>query len=133
RSIGRNFAHGLADNFQTLAHFGHTHEVTCVAIGVGARGDLEIELLVAGIGEELAYIVGDAGRSQSGARDAQRDGVLRVKKAYSHGAHQPDAIARERTLVCGEARWKNVDEAPTPLQPARRRLQGQAANAEIAG
>ena len=64
----RNFAHGLANNLQAFAHLRHAHQVPRVAVGFGARGHVEVELLVARVREKLAHVIGHARRPQRWAR-----------------------------------------------------------------
>ncbi len=131
---GGIFAHGLAHDLQAFAHLRHAHQVPRVAVGFGARGHVELELLVARVGKELAHVVGHARGAQRRARilparwrPAARDHADALR------AHPPDAIVGEQRLVFVDARGKHLHEPAHPVQPARRRLQRQPADAEIAG
>ena len=80
----------LLDDMETLLHLQHAHQVAVVDVAVGADRDLKVEALVAGVGEELAHIIGDAAATQRGAGTAELDGIVGGENG--------------RCLWCGRAR-----------------------------
>src|SRR5258705_8079465 len=63
RSLGADgalisdFGHGLFDNFEAFANLRDANHVAAIAVGIGARGNIEIEFFVAGVRKKLAIIV----------------------------------------------------------------------------
>ena len=51
RALVGDLVHGLANDFQALAHLRHAHQVPRIAIGFRPRGHVEIEFFVGGIRE----------------------------------------------------------------------------------
>src|SRR5438876_823177 len=132
-SIGWNFVYRLTNDFQALAHFRDANQITSVAIGIRARRHVEVEFFVARIRENLAIIVGDTRGAERRTGHAHRDCVGGGDVAYAFGARDPDAVFRKQRLVFVDAARQHLDHAPDRLQPTRRRLQRQPADAEIAG
>src|SRR5690606_31381131 len=91
--------HALLDDAGRFAHFGHTHQVTVVAVAVGADRDVEIDLGVLGVGVHLAQVPGDAGAADHRAGHAPRLGGLGTDHANANGALLPDAVVGEQRFV----------------------------------
>ena len=68
-----------------------------------------------------------------GPGDSQVQHVLERNHADALGAAHPDAVVGEQVFVLVDAAGEDVDERLDALVPAARRLQGQPANAEVAG
>src|ERR1035437_2861085 len=125
--------HGLADDAHALPHFFEAHQVTRVDIVLGARGNFEIELLVAGVGCVLAGVYLQSGGAQHGPGDRQVQHVLQRNHADAHGAAHPDTVGGQQVLILIDAAGEDVDECFDALVPPARWFQGQPADAEVAG
>src|SRR6266849_5600648 len=132
-SLVGNLSERLADDFYALAHFRDADEITRVTIGFGARGHVEVEFLVGGVGEKLAVVVGDARGAQAGAGGAEGDELVGGKNADAFEAALPDAVFGEESFVLVDVRGHGVDEAFDHFAPTGWRIERQAADADVAG
>ena len=73
----RQLVQRLLDDLERLAHLLHADQVAGVHIAFGAGRDLEIVLLVAGVGPRLAQVPLDAAGAQHRAGHAEVQGILR--------------------------------------------------------
>src|ERR1035437_330387 len=82
---GASAFHGPADDADALPHFFEAHQVPSVDVVFGARGNFEIELLVAGVGRVLAGVDLQSGGAEHGAGDSQVHHVLERNHADALG------------------------------------------------
>ena len=99
----------LLDDPQALAHLLHAHEVAVVAVAHRPHGDVEVVLLVAGVGMVLAHVVGDPGAAQARADPAPVERVLPAHDADAleavHEDHVPgQELVREVPVLL--RRWR---------------------------
>lgn len=100
---GGDTIEGLADDAEALAHFFNADEVAVVAVGVLAGRDVEIELVVGGVGLGLAEVPGEAGGAEDGAGDGVGLAVGGGEDADAFEAVDPDGILGEEAFVFVEA------------------------------
>ena len=96
--------HALFDDAQALAHFLDAHHGAVVAVAMPASGNVEFELLVAGIGLLLAEVPLEAAGAQIGTRDAPLDGLLRGEDSDALGACLEDPVLHDFLVVLDQAR-----------------------------
>src|SRR5260370_1412164 len=133
RTLRRNFLHRLADNLQALAHLRNSDHVAREAVRIGARGHIELEFFIAGVGENFAVVVRHARGAKRRPRHAQRDGILGGNVANSLRSANPDAVAGEQLLVFVDAPGHHLQKFLDALEVAGRRVQRQPADADVAG
>src|SRR4029077_14532867 len=139
RSLGTNgalisdFRHGLFDDFETLANLGNADHVPAIAIGIGARRNIEIEFFVAGIRKKLAIVVSQACRAQRWSAHAVSDGVFKFDYADVLQARQPDAVLGEQRFVFIDTAGHHFQKAADNAAPACGWFEGPPADADVAG
>jgi len=62
------FFHALIDNAQTLAHLFDAYRPAVIAVAVATGWDIELELLISGVGLLLAEVPLEAAGAQTRAR-----------------------------------------------------------------
>src|SRR6201987_746987 len=129
----RDFVHGLADDLDALANFGDADLIAGEAVARGLRLNLEVKLFIARVGKSLADVVRHATAAQHWARSAHADGIFGADDSPALRAAEPDAVIGEQAFVFVNVRGKGIDYATDLIEPVRRRLEGDAADAEIAG
>src|SRR5690606_38813842 len=90
--VGAEPLHALLDDACRLAHFLDAHQVTVVAVAVGAYRNVEIDLVVHRVRLLLAQVPGDARTAQHGAGEAEIERTLRRDHADADRALLPDAV-----------------------------------------
>ncbi len=98
RTVG-NFADGLVDDPQRLAHLLHAHHVPVEGVAILANRNFEIEIGVSRVGLGLAEIPFHAAGAQHRSGYAQRDAFPGGNLAHILGALNPDAVGGEQFLV----------------------------------
>ena len=131
--IGSNFFHRLPNDLDALANLGDPHLISREAIACRLRLHVEIKLVVAGVRESLADVVGHAAAAKQRTGRADGNGVLRAQAADALGSCHPDAVLREQVFVFVDMAGQGVHHAPHAIEPVRRRLERESADAEIAG
>src|SRR5579862_9700264 len=129
----RDFFHGLADDFDAFANFGYADLIAREAVACGLRLNVEIKLFIARVGKSLADVVRHAAAAQHGARSAHGDGIFGADDSHAFRATEPNAVIGEQAFVFVNVRGKGIDHAADAIEPIRRRLEGDAADAEITG
>src|ERR1035441_5270785 len=132
RSV-RHTVHTLFDDAQTLPHFLYTDQRPVVAVAMGGRGNIELELLVARVGLLLAKVPFEAAGPQPRPRDAPLDRLVLGEVADSLGACLKNAIAHDLTVVFGQAGRKVADEIAEHAVPTFRQVRRDAAYAKPVG
>src|SRR3546814_955840 len=87
--VGLQPAHALFDDPDRLAHLGHAHQVTVVAVAGDADGDIEIHFGVLRVRLLLAQVPGDAGAAQHRAGHAPGKRLFRRDHADAHRPEEP--------------------------------------------
>src|SRR5579862_1310267 len=129
----RDFFHGLADDFDAFANFRYADLITREAVARGLRLNVEIKLFIARVGKSLADVERHAAAAQHGARSAHGNGIFGADDSHALRSAEPDAVIGEQAFVFVNVRGKGIDYATDVIEPVRRRLEGDAADAEIAG
>src|SRR5450755_4529902 len=123
----------LFHDARALPHFLNAHLVARIDIAFGLGRNLEIELLVAGIGLALARIVLQARRPQHGSGNTQVQHVFYRHVADAARAPNPNTIIRQQLFILVHFARKRFDECPYALLPTARRFERQSADAEVTG
>ena len=132
RPCGQAVERLLAD-LDGLAHLLHADDVAGPDVAAVRDGDVELELLVAGVGHVAADVQVDAGGAQRRAGDAEGDGVRGGEVADALEAAHPDGVAGEQVFVFGRSWGEVMSRKSWMLVEVERRLERDAADAEVAG
>ena len=128
-----NWSRHWCKDAHALAHFLHAHEVAVVAIADRADGNVELQMVVNEIGMRLAQIEIHAAAAQVRAGQAVINGVLLGNHADVPRAVHENAVAREQFFRLVEIDDDFVQEFAALLDPARRQVARNAADARVAG
>ena len=110
RAVIGDLVHGLADDFQALAHFRDAHQIPRITIGFRARRHVEIKFFVRGIREGLAVVVSHAGRAKPWARLCSERSALGGKITDALQPPLPDAIFRQQCFIFVDPRAASCPE-----------------------
>ena len=113
-----------------MPHLGHAHQVPVVSVAVLTDWNLEVEVLVVGVGLRFAQVPLHAAGAQHWARHAQRDAIRSGNHSDIFRALDPDAIRGEQFFVLVDLRAKESEEVLHFLLEAAVGFVLKAANAE---
>ena len=103
------------DDPQRLVHLLDAQLVAGEGVGGGVRRDLEVVLLVAEVGVDLAQVPGQARRAQDRPGDAEAEAPVEREVADPDEALLPDRVAGEQLVEAGQARVHDVAELEDAL------------------
>ena len=95
RSFGQS-CDDLTDDFDRLAHFLHTNEISVIGITVFSDRDIEIILFVSQVGVVLAQITRDTRSTKVGASKTVGNGVFFRNRANVTHPDHVDLVAVEQ-------------------------------------
>ena len=133
--FGRNLVHRLADDLQALAHFRHAHHDIARSnrrpCASARRNRIRRS---SNTGKTCERRRPRRSPRSSGPETPMAIASAALSMPTPLRARQPDAILRQQVFVFVDVRraWHSID-APHAVEPVRRRLERQAADAEVAG
>src|SRR6185312_9831436 len=138
RSVGldgafRHAVERLLANLNRLTHLFKPDQVARQHVAVVGDGDLELELLIAGVRHVTAQIPVHAGGAQRRAGDSEGDGVFRAQRTHALEAAHPDGVAGKQALVLVNSTRKGLQQLLNAAEEVERRLQRETAHAEVRG
>src|SRR5262245_6386227 len=129
---GGHVVETLLDDPQALAHLGHADDGAVVTIAAFGRGNVELELIVAGIGALLTEVPLESAGAQARAGHAPLDGLVQRVSAAADGARFEDAILHDHLVVLAQPPPHIRDEIADQLVPTPGQVLRDAADAEPA-
>src|SRR2546425_9568646 len=99
---GRHVLEALPDDPQTLPHLLDPHDRARVAVAARGRGDVELELLVAGVGALLPKVPLEAAGPQVRTGHSPLDRLIEGHRSDAHGAGLEYAVLHHDLVVLVE-------------------------------
>src|SRR5262245_32430628 len=127
---GGHVVEALLDDPQALTHFGHTHHRAVVTIAAFGGGDVELELIVAGVWPLLAEVPLESTGAQAWAGHAPLDGLVQRVGADADGARLEDAVLHDHLVVLVQPAPQIRNEIADQPVPTLRQVLRYAADAE---
>src|SRR6516162_2465445 len=126
----RDFLDRLQANQARLAHLFHANHVAVIGVAFRAGGDIELILLVGGVGLRLAQVPPYPAGAKNGAGGAEGDAVGGTEDADVASPSDPDAVAGEEIDIILDAAFEVLAEALNVFFEAVVRLVLQTADVQ---
>src|SRR5215813_7660496 len=127
---GGHVIEALLDDPQTLAHLGYAHDGAVITIAALRSGNLELELIVAGVRPPLAEVPLESAGAQARACHAPLDSLIQRVSADADGARFEDAVLHDQPVVLIQPPPHIRDEVSDRFVPALWQVLRHAADAE---
>src|SRR5262245_32305055 len=125
---GGHVAQTLLDDPQALAHLGHADDGAVIAISAFGGGDVELELIVAGVGALLSEVPLESACAQARAGHAPLDGLVQRVGADADCARLEDAVLHDHLVVLVQPAPHVRDEIADQPVPTPGQVLGDAAD-----
>src|SRR5579883_369309 len=126
----RHLVNALLNDAKALAHFLNVDNGAVIAVAGAADGDVEFELIVAGVGLLLAEVPFEAGSAKVRAGHAPFNCFVNGATAYALRAHFEKSVVHDGALVFVEARRHVFQEAAEHVVPSGGQVLCYSADAE---
>src|SRR3989442_1072184 len=115
-----------------LCRISSTRTSARAAVAARGRGDVELELLVAGVGALLPKVPLEAAGPQVRTGHSPLDRLIEGHRSDAHGAGLEYAVLHHDLVVLVEPLRQVIDEVADELVPSARQILGHSADAEPA-